>query len=123
MKTGTELISAERQRQVNQERYTSVRDDALDSGQLADAASCYAAIAGSFLPYRMEDRYVQKIVFQDPWPWDDGDRRFRFGERRDNPGNRLPDPSTLNNDERIDLLTKAGALCAAEIDRLNRESK
>ncbi len=122
MKTGTELIAAERQRQINKEGYTFAHDDEHDGGEMADAAACYAAVAGSFMPYKQETSYAQQIIFKDPWPWDDGDKRFSFGERRNNPGNFFSDqyPTTLRNAERIDLLTKAGALCAAEIDRLAR---
>ena len=41
-------------------------------------------------------------------------------QTRDNRGNLVPDPATYTDEERIDLLTKAGALIAAEIDRLLR---
>jgi hypothetical protein len=42
------------------------------------------------------------------------------GESRTNSGNVPPDPTTYSRKERIDLLIKAGALIAAEIDRLRR---
>ena len=58
----------------------------------------------------------------DPWPWNLGDKRFEYGERKTNPGNEVPEPSCYTRTERIDLLVKAGALIAAEIDRLQRQS-
>lgn len=41
MATGIELIIAERQRQVNQEGWTSEHDDKYINGELSKAAFCY----------------------------------------------------------------------------------
>jgi hypothetical protein len=53
------------------------------------------------------------VSFVDPWPWS-----IRF-DARDYDGNSLKD-SNLNHGKEIRLLEKAGALIAAEIDRLLR---
>lgn len=45
------------------------------------------------------------------------------GLRPLNPGNSPPCPSTYSDEERVDLLVKAGALIAAEIDRLLRKAR
>lgn len=116
---GAELISRERARQVHGEGWSAEHDDKHAHGELALAAVAYAA------PVRM---YAMRetacgIAFVDPWPdqWDPRwDKRFRYGERRENPGNHPPEPRTYTHDERVDLLVKAGALIAAEIDRLER---
>lgn len=106
--TGAARIAAERKRQIESEGYDHVHDDAHRDGALAWAAACYAA-PGQL--YRRADYIPEEtcFTFRDPWPWDaDYDTR----------------PEELSEatiDERIALLTKAGALCAAEIDRLVRK--
>ena len=98
--TGIERIGAERQRQIAQEGFTTRHDKKkhpLD--QLALAASCYALPEGMRNP----------ISPQEPplwWPWS-----------RD-----WWKPSGNTRQGRIRDLEKAGALIAAEIDRLEEKS-
>lgn len=108
-RTGAERIAAERERQIDSEGYTPKNDDEHDGGQLALAAACYAS------PERL---YVQRefaagVSFVDPFPdhWPDS---------RPYNGNVLKDPT---DKQAIRLLEKAGALIAAEIDRLLRKSR
>ena len=89
---GADLITAERQRQIEVEGYDSVHD----AQEHADEMLCYAAIAYTF-PLEHEDG--ARFLY---WPWDL--KSFK------------PTP-----DDRIRELVKAGALIAAEIDRLNAE--
>jgi hypothetical protein len=56
-----EEIAAERKRQVEVEGWTPEHDDDHDSGQLAEAASCYA---NPYYPYQHSTTPVG-------WPWDD----------------------------------------------------
>lgn len=93
MKTGVELIADERQRQVSEEGWTAEHDKEHDSGQLALAAACYALgrCAGS--------ETDEKSALFKHWP-------FSFLWWKPTP------------DDRIKELVKAGALIAAEIDRL-----
>lgn len=113
IKTGVELISAERQRQIEVEGWTAEHDAEHDAGELAMAAACYAAPEKIYI---VRD-FANAIHFVDPWPFEDRwDKRYGYGDEN---GNVLPDPITYSNDEQIDLLVKAGALIAAEIDRLN----
>lgn len=114
---GAALIAAERQRQVEAEGWTPEHDAEHTDGSLALAAICYA------MPIRLFRKKSETtgFAFIDPWPesWDSRyDKRFDYGERRENPGNVPPRPSTYTKAERLDLLIKAGALIAAEIDRL-----
>lgn len=116
---GTELIAKERQRQVNEEGWTAEHDDEHIDCSLALAAICYAAPVKIYIL----DWRAAGPCFFDPWPdsWDRGyDKRSEYGERRENPSNSVPDPATYTMKERLDLLVKAGALIAAEIDRLHR---
>jgi len=113
--TGAEMIAAERQRQIDVEGYTPEHDDEYTGHKLAMAAVCYAA------PYPVFFRYtsVDLVAFSDPWPeiWDQrGDTRHRS----DDGDERLLDADEIPLDERIKDLVKAGALVAAEIDRLQR---
>lgn len=109
--TGVEAIAAERARQMAAEGYDGKHDDCHGGGELPRAAACYA------MPERL---YVQRIFadqvnFCDPWPWDS-----RFDKRPVKSRGNVVDPEGATVVERLALLTKAGALIAAEIDRLLR---
>lgn len=95
MKTGIELITEERARQVSQEGWTPEHDDDHDMSELAMAAACYA------VPNAQRGT-MNEGVFARLWPW----ARAWW----------KPTP-----DDRVRELTKAGALIAAEIDRLQRD--
>jgi hypothetical protein len=91
--SGADLIAEERKRQIEKEQWTFEHDDIVnDDFQLAQAAECYL------------DRYLWGRSEDLPhyWPWD---RRWW-----------KPDP----NPNRLRDLVKAGALIAAEIDRIQR---
>jgi hypothetical protein len=98
MKEGLELIGLERKRQVNEEGWTPEHDDGHHGRELALAAACYAA---------GEPVYVQRFFdgdedhMVDAWPWE-----CEFDKREKH--------------ERIKQLAIAGALIAAEIERLIR---
>ncbi|HEX8575776.1 MAG TPA: hypothetical protein VF677_05740 [Flavobacterium sp.] len=84
MKTGVQLISQERDRQIQQEGYHITKDSKYQEGELLDASVAYI---------RQDDR---------AWPWHQ-------------------DTFKLTPHDRIRELVKAGALIAAEIDRLQFE--
>lgn len=120
MKTGIELIAKERQRQIKEEMFDADHDGGHTEQSLADAAVCFAASQRVFF---LDDHGGDDIEFIDPWPvhWDGRwDKRGEYGRR--NKQGLLPDPKTYTKKQRKDLLVKAGALIAAEIDRLNRAS-
>lgn len=93
MKTGLELIAEERQRQITAEGYTAAHDDEHVCGELIDAGLSH--IHGAI-------NYGHPAMQRPPlaWPWDKNQWK----------------PNT----DRIRNLVKAGALLAAEIDRLQR---
>lgn len=100
MKTGIELIAEERARQISVEGWTPEHDDKHDSGELAAAASCYAR-AGQFASvWRPVGAVLCLDNAADFWPWS-----LDWWK-----------PST----DPVRNLVKAGALIAAEIDRLQR---
>ena len=107
--TGAERIAAERLRQVTAEGYSSEHDDEHGGDDIAMAAACYAAPE----PIYVQRTYAAGVSFVDPWPWEE-----RFDKRRYY-GNVLEFEKTTRV-ERIRILEKAGALIAAEIDRLLR---
>ena len=94
---GIELIAQERQRQIEAEGWTPEHDDEHDAGQLAAAARCYTKTA-QLQVCRLVSRQPGRPEFT--WPWDDEAWK--------------PSPDAIRN------LVKAGALIAAEIDRLQR---
>lgn len=93
--TGIELIAAERQRQIEQEGWTDEHDDAHPAGELALAGMCYAGHASLSLSGHAQD------AIPSPWPWSANWWK---------PADPLRD------------LVRAGALIAAEIDKLQRTS-
>lgn len=111
--SGVSLIAAERQRQVEEEGWTTEHDDAHRGGELATAAACYAIAR----PLYVEDRRAGAVIFRDPWPWED-----HWDKRKDcaNWPNAIP---PVASERRRSLLVKAGALIAAEIDRLDRAER
>ena len=110
--SGVSIISEERNRQITQEGYDWKQDDTYDGQELALAATVYA------LPPSWRGVYagakghsnMRRIL----WPWDHytfkpvpSDNSIVFGKEQ-------------SIDDRIKELAKAGALVAAEIDRLQR---
>lgn len=92
---GVDLIAAERQRQIDAEGWTPEHDDTHTHLELAKAGATYALYAG-FGPWVTP--YAPLT-----WPWELGE--LKLSPSRD----------------RVRDLVKAGALIAAEIDRLQRE--
>lgn len=93
MKTGKELILAERQRHLDVEQWTAEHDDTHDKQELQRAAECYFLSAG------MTQQGFKSFRPPDGWPW----------------AKKWWKPSDPIRD-----LTKAGALWIAELDRQKR---
>lgn len=96
MKTGIELIAEERQRQIEKESWTKEHDAEHQIGVLAKAAVCYA-----LPPLTRAD--VSPDVGKPPFWWPFSKECWK-PERN-----------------RVRELVKAGALIAAEIDRIQQE--
>lgn len=115
--SGIELITQERRRQIEIEGYTAEHDDDEhhSDGELALAAICYAAPEPIYI--WIECRGCGDVHFTDPWPsnWHD-----EFDKRKRDPKNQLLNPDKRTHRQHIRDLVKAGALIAAEIDRLLR---
>lgn len=108
--SGAELIAQERARQISEEGWSPEHDDAHTDGELALAAACYAVPIECNLRRLVwaedaENPYGQFLT-RDPWPWD------KTWDKRPGPG--------CNSTDRLRSLIKAGALIAAEIDRITR---
>ena len=99
MSTGIEAIAAERQRQIEKEGWTPEHDDAHSAGERAGAAACYL-MNGLSIGNMVLARNVRGMV-KSLWPWSDHWWKPK--------------------DRRADLV-RAGALIAAEIDRIDREA-
>jgi hypothetical protein len=93
---GVALISAERGRQIAVEGWTPEHDDAHQYREIARAAIAYACAAAHPLIY-------SRTYTPSEWPWE-----FKWWK---------PSPDPIRN------LVKAGALLAAEIDRLKRAAE
>lgn len=102
--TGIEAIAAERQRQIEKEGWTPEHDDEHDDGSLALVAAILATPHHLFRQDVEEfDDGTKVVTFSDPWPpsWHDAwDKRGEADRKR--------------------LIEIAGALLAAEYDRLTR---
>lgn len=103
MKTGIELIAEERARQISVEGWTPEHDDAHTDSELARAAATYA------MPGWLRNLHVRPICTETThtirakiWPWE-----ISWWKPCE---------------DRVRELSKAGALIAAEIDRLQRLS-
>lgn len=109
---GVNAIAAERLRQLESEGWWPEHDDKWKNGELIQAAATYV-FAGALKEMR-DDPY------DCGWPWDiEWFKPFKEKE----PENSYEDRDSYEVD-RIRCLEKAGALIAAEIDRLKRkESK
>ncbi len=118
MKTGIELIAEERQRQISVKGWTADHDDTHVDGAMAIAAACYASPSPIYVQRRIgEDTFI----FNDPWPWG----HVVKGRSCEDADTFLSDSTRLKklSKSRIDQLVIAGALIAAEIDRVNRVKK
>lgn len=95
IKTGIELIAEERKRQIEIEGWTKEHDANYIDNELSKAGICYATP-------EMYRRYSENHSELLGWPWD-----MKWWK---------PTPM-----DRIKELVKAGALIAAEIDRLQNQ--
>lgn len=111
---GIELITAERERQITKEGWTAEHDDEHEVGELALVAALYAT---PILLYNV-NVYEDSITWNDPYGWTGWDEKWDK-RKRSIMDNIIPN-SSLPNKKRIRNLVKAGALIAAEIDRLQR---
>ncbi len=102
---GVEFIATERRRQVEQEGWTAEHDDQWDRGELIEAARSYAQHAESFYTSETEVSFagLRRGELPRDWPWE-------------------PQWWKPSNEPIRDLV-KAGALIAAEIDRLLRKAR
>jgi PRTRC genetic system protein C len=111
---GVGQVALERRRQMDVEGYTSAHDDAHTDHSLAMAAAVYAAPEPVHVYRNPPDQ------FSDPWPWHPIEDKRKFADA----GMHVPaSAAEYSVEERVALLVKAGALIAAEIDRLGRASK
>ena len=101
MKTGVELIAEERQRQIDKEGWTAEHDDGHYAFELTRAAATYLVnTIEKEVDCGVMGRHVLAAAANALWPWDPNDHKPK---------------RTLKN------LIRAGALIAAEIDRIQRE--
>lgn len=99
VKPGAQLIAEERERQISKEGWTSEADDAHTNTEMANASIAYTRAAQASITHLQP--YFDTI-YQDEWPW----------------GTEWWKPSS----DPVRNLVKAGALIAAEIDRLQRQN-
>jgi hypothetical protein len=95
--TGIEMIAAERERQVSDEGWTPEHDDTHARAELLAAAVAYAVNAEVAINGHDAWPTAQDVG----WPWDEASWKPR-------------------SDDPVRDLVKAGALIAAEIDRIQR---
>ena len=109
IKKGTDLIAEERQRQINAEGFGVDHDDCHLNGELTEAALCYGHVASAEVRGSCAEEWTFEMVKSAQmyggmlcaWPWEKKDWK--------------PSGDPIKN------LVKAGALIAAEIDRIQRK--
>ena len=112
MLEGHGLISRERLRQVAVVGWDSDHDDKHTDGSLAKAAAIYAIVEQENVIRILENYGISGL----DWPWD-----MNWFKPFSEPPTNDPFYSTsFPAVDRIRCLVKAGALIAAEIDRLQR---
>lgn len=100
---GVEMIAVERLRQIEKEKWTPEHDqEEHNDGTMATAAACYAMP----IPVRNQ-KVLSHPLWYSLWPWDC----------------RWFNPAPNNKEGRLKDLRRAGALIAAEIDRLLADEK
>jgi len=97
MESGIEVITKERKRQIEKEGYTSLNDQEYQEGELANAAAYYA-LTDELIDF-MDQNWGNDMHLH-IWPFD-------LNSIKKTPKDRIRE------------LAKAGALIAAEIDRIN----
>lgn len=100
--SGAEMITVERQRQISQEGWTTEHDDEHVLDELGSAAAAYLAVVRAQVLLRVTPDEIAAVGAPGLWPW-----ASSWWKPSDDP---------------IRNLVKAGALIAAEIDRLQRAS-
>lgn len=119
MKTGIELIAEEVKQVSLMNKWNYENDEDYGHGELAAAAACYAANSilkdrkdKQFVRFQVKEKITEEYGFPvysetdyvDGWPWaDEYDNRSKHNS--------------------LKSLIVAGALIAAEIDRLQNQSK
>lgn len=105
------MIVVERERQMQGEGWMPEHDDQHTLGELAAAGASYA-----LLGTRWKDASVlgSRLVADVLWPWDA--EWFKPADYGDPPYG-----PNVHRDRRVKDLVRAGALIAAEIDRLERQ--
>jgi hypothetical protein len=101
---GAELIAAERERQITQEEWSFPHDDGHVYGELVEAAAVYVRTALTSINPNSPIAAAPMSEPPSDWPWEEEDFKPAWS-----------DP--------VRNLVKAGALIAAEIDRLQRAAK
>ncbi len=105
MGRGAQLIALERRRQIERLGWTESHDGRHDDAELVRHAVAYLG-AAALQTFYVSIPAKRGTCFVDPFPWD-----AHYDKRPCGP---------LSIEQRLRLLEKAGALIAAEIDRLLR---
>jgi hypothetical protein len=101
MKTGIDLIAEERAAQVSREGWTPEHDDEHTESEMAQAAVAYIEYAGQQDHGKRVAQHISDSIMSRHWPWD---------------------AAWWKPKDQLRNLVRAGALIAAEIDRLQRIS-
>ena len=133
-KTGVELIAAERERQQSAEGYDAAHDDEHSKMELACAAIEYASAAVNVYRTHVQLPSVRRVIEirggdpdTDPWVRQMVEDPIGNWYGRNDDGTVKPadwwpwrNEDWKPSNDRVVNLVKAGALIAAEIDRLER---
>lgn len=114
---GAELIAKERERQLEKEGWTAEHDEQHTEGELALVAALYATPIPLFA---LEERNDGGVQIYDPWPWFETVEITRYN---DGATYQRKAWDKRKKHDKLRRLVIAGALIAAEIDRLQRQAQ
>lgn len=117
MKTGIEIIAEERKTHPDK-GWTSKHDENHEDGSIGMAAACYAAPDPIFIITKQDK---SKTIYDDPFPW--GYTQLGRSMMDSDIFTYSTTEEKKEGKSRIRQLAIAGALMAAEIDRIQNDNK
>lgn len=110
------MLKETRKRQIEKKKRTAEHDAQYTSNELAKAAACYALGEKEVFVLKADKGCLPQVF--DPWPWHTKHHRYP-----DSLPLMIPNCDKRSKYDRIKKLAMAGALIAAELDRIMKDAE